>query len=120
MQRFGYPFPVFLTAEVYLAAIELLVLARYAHNGLHGYGFSAAAFAYYSESLAFMQFEAYAANGVQFTARYKDQHVPVELAIPGLFSVYNALGVIAAGLRLGLTLDACAENEMHNISIFSM
>ena len=50
------------------------------------------------------------AGGVQFTARYKDQHVPVELAIPGLFSVYNALGVIAAGLRLGLTLDACAES----------
>lgn len=33
----------------------------------------------------------------------------VRLGIPGRFSVYNALGVIAVGLQLGYTIARCAE-----------
>ena len=48
-------------------------------------------------------------GGVQFTACRGDERVETRLAIPGLFSVYNALGVMAIGLSLGLSLADCAE-----------
>ncbi len=49
------------------------------------------------------------AEGVSFTAVYKGERVPVKLAIPGLFSVYNALSVMAACLSLGMSLQAAAD-----------
>lgn len=49
------------------------------------------------------------ASGVSFTAHYKGQSAAVSLAIPGLFSVHNALGVISVGLTLGLSLADCAD-----------
>jgi UDP-N-acetylmuramoyl-L-alanyl-D-glutamate--2,6-diaminopimelate ligase len=49
------------------------------------------------------------ASGVRFCALHGDDLQRVKLGIPGLFSVYNALGVIACGLMLGLPLKACAE-----------
>ena len=48
------------------------------------------------------------ASGVRFDAVYRDAREAVSLAIPGLFSVHNALGVLAVGLSLGLTLRDCA------------
>ena len=49
------------------------------------------------------------AGGVSFTAAYNGESVPVKLAIPGMFSVYNALGVMAACLSLGMSLKATAD-----------
>lgn len=49
------------------------------------------------------------ASGVSFDAVYKDQRVPCRLAIPAMFSVYNALSVIGTGLALGLSLEQCAD-----------
>ncbi len=49
------------------------------------------------------------AAGVSFHAVYEKENAQVSLAIPGKFSVYNALGVIAAGLSLGLSLEECAD-----------
>ncbi len=49
------------------------------------------------------------ASGVSFDAVTADECEAVSLAIPGKFSVYNALGVIACGLNLGMSLKACAE-----------
>lgn len=46
-------------------------------------------------------------SGVTFTAHYRDEAVPARLAIPGMFSVHNALACISAGLSLGLKLDEC-------------
>ncbi len=48
------------------------------------------------------------ATGVRFMALAGDQLSRVALGIPGMFSVYNALAVIAAALALGVRLDACA------------
>lgn len=49
------------------------------------------------------------ASGVRFCALYDNALERVRLGIPGLFSVYNALGVIACGLLLGIDLkDCCA------------
>ena len=49
------------------------------------------------------------ASGVSFTAVYGDQTAETHLAIPGMFSVYNALSVLAACLSLGMSLkDAAA------------
>ena len=49
------------------------------------------------------------ADGVSFTARYGGESAQTKLAIPGLFSVYNALSVLAACLALGMSLrDAAA------------
>ena len=49
------------------------------------------------------------ANGVRFAALYGDELAQTKLAIPGLFSVYNALSVLAACLALGMSLrDAAA------------
>ncbi len=49
------------------------------------------------------------AAGVRFAAVHGDELALTKLAIPGMFSVYNALGVLAACLSLGLPLaDAAA------------
>ena len=49
------------------------------------------------------------ATGVRFTAVYGGERAETRLAIPGLFSVYNALGVMAVGLALGVPLQNCAD-----------
>ena len=50
------------------------------------------------------------ASGVKFKARYRGETEDVKLGIPGLFSVYNALGVMGAGLSLGISLHDCADS----------
>ena len=49
------------------------------------------------------------ASGVQFRAIHGGEIVRVALGIPGLFSVYNALGVLSCALLLGIPLDRGAE-----------
>ena len=49
------------------------------------------------------------ASGVRFAAMSGGQLALTRLGIPGMFSVYNALAVIAAGLGLGIPLADCAE-----------
>ena len=49
------------------------------------------------------------ASGVRFAAVSAGELKLTKLAIPGMFSVYNALSVTAAGLCLGMTLSDCAE-----------
>ena len=49
------------------------------------------------------------ASGVKFLATFAEESATTSLAIPGLFSVHNALGVIAVGLVLGLSLEECAS-----------
>ena len=46
---------------------------------------------------------------VEFDAAYEGERVPVTLGIPGIFSVYNALGVIAAALALDIPLADIAD-----------
>lgn len=48
------------------------------------------------------------ASGVRFVAMTGDSLERMKLGIPGMFSVYNALSVIACALALGVTLPACA------------
>ena len=45
---------------------------------------------------------------VKFTAVIGEEREEISLAIPGRFSVYNALGVIACGIQLGLSLSQCS------------
>ncbi len=47
-------------------------------------------------------------SAVHFTAVCGHEREEIVLGIPGRFSVYNALGVIACGLQLGLSLSQCA------------
>lgn len=49
------------------------------------------------------------ADRVCFDAIEGENRIPTKLAIPGLFSVHNALGVIAAGRALGISLENCAQ-----------
>lgn len=49
------------------------------------------------------------ASGVRFCAVTKSGLELIKLAIPGKFSVYNALGVTAVGLALGISLADCAD-----------
>lgn len=49
------------------------------------------------------------ASGVSFEAVFNGSRVPCRLAIPAMFSVYNALAVIGTGLALGLSLEQCAD-----------
>ena len=51
----------------------------------------------------------YSASGVKFCAVHGATIQPVSLAIPGTFSVYNALGVLACMLQLGISLQDAAE-----------
>ena len=49
------------------------------------------------------------ADGIRFRATYQNETVPVELGIPGRFTVYNALTVLGLCLQLGISLrDAAA------------
>ena len=52
---------------------------------------------------------ALSAGGVSFKASYKGESVPVRLSIPGMFSVYNALSVMAACFSLGMSLSDAAD-----------
>ena len=48
------------------------------------------------------------ASGVRFVAMSGDAIARMRLGIPGMFSVYNALSVIACARALGISLDDCA------------
>ncbi len=48
------------------------------------------------------------ASGVEFTAAYGGGSEHIKLGIPGLFSVYNALGVIGCALCLGIGMHESA------------
>ena len=48
-------------------------------------------------------------DGIRFTAVYGDQQVPVKLSIPGRFTVYNAMTVLAMALELGISLSDAAK-----------
>ncbi len=50
-----------------------------------------------------------ASDGVRFCALSAEGLARVKLQIPGRFSVYNALTVIACGLQLGIPLEKCCE-----------
>lgn len=49
------------------------------------------------------------ANGVRFAAVNNSGLALTRLAIPGMFSVHNALGVMSVGLALGINLCDCAD-----------
>ena len=48
-------------------------------------------------------------DGVRFTAVYGDREAAVQLPIPGRFTVYNAMTVLAAALQLGISLEDAAN-----------
>jgi UDP-N-acetylmuramoyl-L-alanyl-D-glutamate--2,6-diaminopimelate ligase len=52
----------------------------------------------------------YTASGVSFTAVEEGQSAPIHLAIPGKFSVSNALTVLAAARLLDIPLDKAAQS----------
>ena len=49
------------------------------------------------------------ADGVRFASVSGDEISMTKLGIPGMFSVYNALGTMSVGLALGLSLAACSD-----------
>jgi len=49
------------------------------------------------------------AEGVRFAAVHGNNIALTKLAIPGMFSVHNALGVMAAALSLGIDIEAVSE-----------
>lgn len=49
------------------------------------------------------------ADGVRFASVSGDEISMTKLGIPGMFSVYNALGTMAVGLALGLSLADCSD-----------
>ena len=48
-------------------------------------------------------------DGVSFTAEYNGEAVPVDLPIPGKFTVYNALTALGCAIRLGIGLPDAAN-----------
>lgn len=49
------------------------------------------------------------ADGVRFASVSGDEISMTKLGIPGIFSVYNALGTMSVGLALGLSLADCSD-----------
>ncbi len=49
------------------------------------------------------------AEGVRFASVSGDEISITKLGIPGMFSVYNALGTMSVGLALGLSLADCSD-----------
>ena len=54
------------------------------------------------------------AAGVSFQLDYAGKQWPVRLAIPGKFSVYNALGAIGACLHLGVPMETILQGLSEN------
>jgi UDP-N-acetylmuramoyl-L-alanyl-D-glutamate--2,6-diaminopimelate ligase len=52
---------------------------------------------------------AFLADGVAFTAVFKEQKVPVKMGIPGKFTIYNALTVLGCAMQLGISLEDAAK-----------
>ncbi len=48
-------------------------------------------------------------DGVSFTANYRDWKIPVQVQIPGRFTVCNALTVLGIALQLGVPLEDAAK-----------
>lgn len=48
-------------------------------------------------------------NGLEFTAVYEGKSVPVQVPIPGKFTVYNVLTVLGIALQLGIELEKAAD-----------
>ena len=48
-------------------------------------------------------------DGVRFTAVCGESQVPVQIGIPGKFTVYNVLTVLGCALKLGISLEAAAQ-----------
>ena len=48
-------------------------------------------------------------DGIRFTAVHGGREVPVQLPIPGKFTVYNVLTVLGIALQLGISLEESAE-----------
>ena len=48
-------------------------------------------------------------EGIRFNAVYGETQVPVQLPIPGKFTVYNALTVLGITEQLGISLESCAQ-----------
>ena len=53
------------------------------------------------------------ANGIRFTAVYGQQRVEISVPIPGKFTVYNVLSVLAIALQLGVSLEESAAVLKH-------
>lgn len=49
------------------------------------------------------------ADGVRFASVSGDEISITKLGIPGMFSIYNALGTMSVGLALGLSLADCSD-----------
>lgn len=54
-------------------------------------------------------------DGISFTAVYGEEKVDVSVGIPGKFTVYNVLSVLAIGLQLGISLQESAA-VLRNVS----
>lgn len=53
-------------------------------------------------------------HGVKFELEYKGKKYPVELNIPGKFSIYNALGSIGACIHMGIPMEKIIEGLKDN------
>lgn len=49
------------------------------------------------------------ASGTRFTAQIKNKKIKIDIGIPGTFTVYNALGAIAAAWTIGIKGDYIGE-----------
>ncbi len=56
-------------------------------------------------------------KGVQFQFRYKNITSGFNLPIPGLFTVFNAMGAAAIAIALGWTLDSIKYGLEHMVSV---
>ena len=56
-------------------------------------------------------------KGVQFQFRYKNITSRFNVPIPGLFTVFNAMGAAAVAITLGWTLDAIKYGLEHMVSV---
>ena len=48
-------------------------------------------------------------RGVKFTVRENEKSIPLQVGVPGRFSVYNTLGAMAACRLLGISAETCAQ-----------
>lgn len=58
------------------------------------------------------------ATGSQFKLSYKDASVLIELPLPGMFNVYNALAAAALAFKIGISIEQIRTGLCHYSTLF--
>ena len=103
-------FLITLAVAMLIPMLTLLVFERTYLGHLGLYSCPACGFTRPSPDLVAFGIELIGAEAVRATVALDGKEVPLELPLPGLYNLYNALGALAGAIALGLDLGDAADS----------